>query len=768
MKKTVFLGMLSVLLLAAVGCTDSDLYSGDENSPAVGIDDNELLLDGKAESGRISIRSNIWWKARLEYDDGEEWLTVAPESGFGNIEIAVSTDRNYDLTRAKRARLVIESDDEGSSFRKEFDIVQKTSEPYIELAGIEERLLASVTRSSTELTLYTNDEWEAESSDDSWCTVEAAGNTGGRHTVNIVCAGNTTHQERTARITFRSKNAADVRQSFEVVQSDVFATPVLVLAKDAGGRIGLSWESVMGAVKYLIVLKHGDATIAEIDNGTSTECDLSADKVFAAPEYVGMFSVSVRALSDEPDIYSDSNSVEANSHFASGEGTQASPFVIDAPHYLRNIERVNAIADGCYYRLDYTPVPDADFEPICSPAAPFKGIFDGNGKVISGWNARPMADVRNYFGFFGGVDEHAEVANLKFENCSLYIANEGGSVDKTDNGFAWAAGTNKGTVRDIAVVGCTVACETGTSPLRVGGIVANNESTGTVSSCRVSGSFNAAADRNKTDVFDCGGIAAYNFGRVEDCVNDAPIVAMNQVGGIVGMNGGSVVGCVNNGDITANYYFGGVVGYTTSSSATCIIERCGNTGTLTMDEPSGASRGAAYMGGVTSRIYSANTSISKCYNTGDLIVGSREDVSGSAMRVGGLVGHTNKAGSLTDSYNAGSATIRGKVNYGGIVGEMASQKAKITNCYTVGAATVDEGGSGNVAAAFGKADATAVITGCYALDNGRDFALGATGGIVGGGLLDESRMKDPASYEGWDFAGTWQPGSGAYPYPLLR
>lgn len=765
MKRTVFLGSLFILLLAAAGCTDCDLYSDGETSPAVGIDDNELVLDGKAESGRISMRSNIWWKAHLEYDGGEEWLTVTPESGFGNIEIAVSTDRNYDLTRAKRARLVIESDGEGSSFRKEFDIVQNTSEPYIELAGVEERLLTSVTRNSTELTLYTNDEWEAESSDESWCTVDMAGNAGGRHSVRIVCAGNTSQQLRRAEITFRSKNSAGVRQSVEVVQSDEFASPVLVLSKDDGGRVGLSWEPVMGAVKYMVVLKNGDTTIAEIDNGTSTACDLSADKVFAAPEYVGMFSVSVRALSDEPDIYSDSNVEQANSHFASGEGTQASPFVVDAPCYLRNIGLVNAIADGCHYRLDYTPEPDADFEPICSPAAPFKGIFDGNGKTISGWNARPAADVRNYFGFFGGVDEHAEVANLKFENCSLYIVNEGGSVDKTDNGFAWVAGTNKGTLRDIAVVGCTVACEAGTLPLYVGGITGYNH--GTVSDCHVSGSFNAPIPANNKDIFDCGGIAGHNYGQVENCTNDAPIVAFNQVGGIVGMNGGSVVGCTNNGDITACYYFGGVVGYTTSSSATCIIERCVNTGTLTfINDFAGISFGAAYMGGITSRIYSPKTSISKCCNTGDLIV--EKSTSSSSLRVGGLVGHTNKAGSLTDSYNAGSATIRGKVNYGGIVGEMASQKVSIANCYTVGSATIDEGGSGNVAAAFGKADATAVITGCYALDNGREFALGATGGITGGGLLDESRMKDPASYEGWDFIGTWQQGGGAYPYPVLR
>ncbi len=94
MKKTIFFTLFAVLLLSGTGCTDSDLYSSEENSPTAGIDDTELVLDGKAESGRISIRSNIWWKARLEYDGGEEWLSLSPESGFGNIEIEVATDRN--------------------------------------------------------------------------------------------------------------------------------------------------------------------------------------------------------------------------------------------------------------------------------------------------------------------------------------------------------------------------------------------------------------------------------------------------------------------------------------------------------------------------------------------------------------------------------------------------------------------------------------------------------------------------------------------------
>ncbi|WP_289617706.1 BACON domain-containing protein [Alistipes finegoldii] len=767
MKKTVILSSMLAALLIAGACSDTDIYSSETTRPAVGIDDKSLTLDGKTESARISIASNIWWKAHVEYDGGGEWLEITPAEGFGDIEITVATERNYDLSTPKTARLVIVSDDGKGSFRKEFTVTQQTSEPYIEIDGLQsEGLAVGVTRSETPLTLYTNDAWEASTSDDSWCSVVSSDNGSGKKTVQLVCASNSTKRERSAEVTFRSKNTPGVVCSFRVNQSGIFAAPVLTLAKDESGAIRLAWDAVMGAVKYMVVLTDNNgAPIAEIDNGAETACDLSAQEVFAKPEYVGLFNVSIRALSDDPEVFSNSEAQSANSHFASGAGTQGDPFIIDRDGYLRNISTANAKAAGCYYKLTYTPAPGADFEPICSPADPFAGIFDGNGKTIEGWEIRPLADKRNYFGFFGAVAEGAEVASLNFSRCSLYITNDGGSVNKADNGFAWVAGTNNGTLRDIAVTDCTIACETGTTPLNVGGIAANNN--GTVLRCTASGAISAAADRNKTDEFTCGGIAAYNYatGVVDQCVNHASITAMNQVGGVVGMNGGKVTGSGNTGAITANYYFGGVVGYTTSSSAACIIEKCYNTGTLTMDEPAGMGRGAAYMGGVTSRIYSNKTVISKCYNTGDLIVGA--SVSSSSLRIGGIVGHTNKPGRFTDCYNAGNATIKGKANYGGIVGEMADQAAVITNCYTVGRITVD-GGSGNLFSAFGKASGKAVITDCYALDNGDAFAGGSTSGITGGGLLSEAQMKNPASYSGWDFVTVWQAGGGSYPYPTLR
>ena len=61
MKKTVILSSMLAALLIAGACSDTDIYSSETTRPAVGIDDKSLTLDGKTESARISIASNIWW-----------------------------------------------------------------------------------------------------------------------------------------------------------------------------------------------------------------------------------------------------------------------------------------------------------------------------------------------------------------------------------------------------------------------------------------------------------------------------------------------------------------------------------------------------------------------------------------------------------------------------------------------------------------------------------------------------------------------------------
>ena len=83
--KTILFGCLSGMLLFAAACSDSDLYSRDETSPTVGIDDTSLTFDGKAEEAKILIKTNIWWKAHVEYDGHQKGSATSRSRSRRNV-----------------------------------------------------------------------------------------------------------------------------------------------------------------------------------------------------------------------------------------------------------------------------------------------------------------------------------------------------------------------------------------------------------------------------------------------------------------------------------------------------------------------------------------------------------------------------------------------------------------------------------------------------------------------------------------------------------
>ncbi|MCD8049795.1 MAG: hypothetical protein LUG52_09445 [Clostridia bacterium] len=120
-----------------------------------------------------------------------------------------------------------------------------------------------------------------------------------------------------------------------------------------------------------------------------------------------------------------------------------------------------------------------------------------------------------------------------------------------------------------------------------------------------------------------GGIAAGNFGKITDCVNNAAIDG-DVSGGIVYYNysGGEIRGCYNNGEMNAYVHAGGIAAYNEGTIADCY-----NAGSLT----------AGYeAGGI---VLDNGGTISNCYNVGS--------VSGSD--VGGVVGNRN-SGTIENCY----------------------------------------------------------------------------------------------------------------------
>jgi hypothetical protein len=205
-------------------------------------------------------------------------------------------------------------------------------------------------------------------------------------------------------------------------------------------------------------------------------------------------------------------------------------------HEIRTLEELQAIATGDlagYYILmnDIDASATATwndegttegllqgFRPIGSPSSTtpdttsFRGIFDGNGKKISGLTInRPTTD---YIGLFGYVWDGGEVRNLTLE---------GGNI---------------------------------TGKNYVGGIVGVS-----TAPCRVTG----CASTNTVKGLECvGGMVGLNLGRVINGTASGMVTGSRYyapVGGLIGENsGGTVTHCSASGQIKDGGYAGGLVG----------------------------------------------------------------------------------------------------------------------------------------------------------------------------------------------------------------
>lgn len=775
MKNLILLPLLLAFLLTLSFCSDDiDYYSSIIETPIVGIDDNELELTGNSEVSKIFIESNFWWKASVEYpsEANEMWIELDSTQGYGNIEINVTTTRNYSLSNDRSATIVIKSNDGEPEFRKEFVIVQKFSSPYIEVAEVEDNGNYSIPliKSNNILELMTNDEWTAES-DQEWVRVTSEGDNG-KNNFSLNYDFNDTGEPRLATITISAVNAKNVTYSFLVTQSGVFDKAIPTIEKTPTS-FKANWEDVVGAQNYFIdVYDINDQLVGSIDAGVETEWDLASDPIFSTPIHAGYTKLVVRSVSENISIYSESDQVETNSHFTSGKGTESEPYVIGEMESLINITAANKVAvnQGAYYKLGFTPVLDNDFVPLCTPTEGFKGIFDGNGTTISNWSRVVYPDERNYSSLFGGVDSQGKVGNIKFNNCNIKIelSPAAGAVSKTNNGFSFVAAVNSGEIFNITTTNCNISTEAGASPIIVGSIVGINN--GSIVDCKtIGGILSAAPDRNKSDEFECGGIAGNSYGLIDRCFNDkTEVIGMTYVGGVAGKSNGSTISnSGTNAKVTGNYYFGGVVGYTDGDASTFINSFF--SGTLVMEEPEGQARGAAYMGGIVGRMYRDNDNIENCFVSGDIIVGVSS--SSSNIRVGGLTGQVYRDGNvIRNSYFSGTIQVAGKADLGGIAALIHQRNSLIENCYSVGEIIRIEGSSGNIYDAFGTMTSDPFITNVYALSNGGDgFAPSTNSNTTNSGTRSDAELKNPNSYLEWNnFASIWEFKGGNYAFPSLK
>lgn len=126
-------------------------------------------------------------------------------------------------------------------------------------------------------------------------------------------------------------------------------------------------------------------------------------------------------------------------------------------------------------------------------------------------------------------------------------------------------------------------------------------------------------------------VGAMTGGRVENCVNKAPVVITQELGqgGIVGtMYGGTVSGCVNDADIAGSTNVGGIAGYVDCDG---VIENCYNRGTVSFT--------GFYAGGLVG--FLVDGTLKNCYSAGK----TANDYTGNAV-----VGTTEKDAVIENCY----------------------------------------------------------------------------------------------------------------------
>ena len=293
--------------------------------------------------------------------------------------------------------------------------------------------------------------------------------------------------------------------------------------------------------------------------------------------------------------------------------------------------------------LEWTPIGDTN-KYTCT----YNGVFDGNGKTISGLNVNKNA---NNLGLFGKISSTAEIKNL----------------------------TVRGSVN-----------ESGSSRSYVGGIVGYSDGgkiSGCVSNVRVTNPGKYT-----------GGICGYSTGTISDCRNLGNIKADGDyAGGISGYAKGSyskslsIARCENRGELSyasgTGRYKGGICGYTQYIE----ISECANLGNVFAN--------GNFAGGVVGQIYSGTT-VTDSYNSAD--------VSSDAYSAGGFAGATYGSASnitIKNCYSSGSVKTS-LVNCGAFVGLLDG--GTIINCQTL--IETAPGGVNYGMQAIGKGTSDAIST----------------------------------------------------------
>lgn len=424
---------------------------------------------------------------------------------------------------------------------------------------------------------------------------------------------------------------------------------------------------------------------------------------------------------------------------AAGSLKPAAPALDDFLVPVSQVTKVPAGYTGVYTAADllaissapnnnYILMADVDlsgyaWEPLCNDSdAPFTGIFEGNGHVISN-----LKGVNGLFGYTSSVSSSAEIRNVGIENASVFAQYE-------DQWNGIIGGIVACAQEDTTISNCYFQGDIDSNANMIGGIAGRFSSEDPVEYCWMAGDIRSTNVGGSYDAPRVGGILAESgrssYLTVNGCIHSGSIETEGYAlyaGGISGALEGTISNCQNYGSITQHdqyAYIGGIV----SGLWTPEIESCINAAEVRMAGNGTASR--SRLGGITAT--SAN--ISNCFNCGDI-------TADGASYVGGITGENGYA---DNSYNVGTVRLDNPVTAGAFAGDygcgalFGSVSGASSNCYYLA----------------GGLPAYEKVNGTPTLNTIRS--------------LTADQMKKSSSFGGFDFDSVWTMGSGSYPYPVLQ
>lgn len=366
------------------------------------------------------------------------------------------------------------------------------------------------------------------------------------------------------------------------------------IVRATGGTVVIEGTTSSGIVCKEVMLSGGETTVSVL--GITKGIDSASVNINGTKKVVVTANTTIgQPFSVEPVL--NAVKIEAGSGEWNNTGGTPCTYVIEEPVvlpiYISTAEELKSLADKVNLGdghsgktiilkndIDLSAYnTGAGWTPIGTNSSPFAGVFDGNGKTITGLKIDNQAN--DYQGLFGVVRGSSDKAKAQVKNLIVKDAdingkgNTGAVVGLYDyncemlTGCGMNGGAVKGNVQTGGIVGNSSQSVKGCwstgkveGVSNVGGIVGYTNSGADVFNCYSTGNIKGL------DVV--GGVAGLTNSIVHDCYALGNVRGTAQVGGVVGSNNQGVKNCYAVGGVSGTENVGGIGGAIFSGTDGCV------------------------------------------------------------------------------------------------------------------------------------------------------------------------------------------------------